>query len=236
MRKLKELDGTALKAAIKDELGEHYTSRIDDSIHFAETMHAGQTRKDPVQGRVDTDYVEHCFRNALRMIRLGLTDANIIIAINFHDVVEDCAPVFAPGPEPQARESLRGYIQLKYGPEVLSYVDGVTNPYEPREARDAMSELEKAQAYQQQVGEKIRRSVGIYITKFTDLVDNAGSLHHAPADKAKRTSRLARKYAPMIPIFIEVGRMWAERYPDLIDWAEVEAILVRIGERLEVLR
>lgn len=237
MRKLKDMTGPQLRQAIKTE-AHIYSDALDSCLDQATVLHAGQVRKDPVQGRLNTPYIEHPQRNVLRLIRWGCEDEGVLVATGFHDAVEDCALIFAPHAacEAEAREALRADILRQHGPVVLAMVDGVTNPLQSKERR-ALSDAEKFEAYCTQVERKIRLSVGIFLVKLTDLVDNAGSLHHTPAGEAKKAKRLATKYLPLIPIFRSVAAEYALNYPVLIDWDEIDAVLARIEARLiEILR
>jgi (p)ppGpp synthase/HD superfamily hydrolase len=235
MRKLKDMPYADLLQAIRLHPG--CSESLLAAIALTTYLHAGQTRKDPVQGRVKTAYVEHCLRGVLRLMRLDVTDEATLIASSFHDTVEDCPEVFAPQADSVegARLALRSHIETHWGETVAATVDGVTNPYEPREAREAMSDADKHAAYQAKVGAEIASSVRVFLVKFSDYVDNAGSLHHTPEEHAPRARRLAAKYEPLVEVFRQTGRAWAAKYPHMANWDEIDAILVRIGDRLRAI-
>jgi hypothetical protein len=98
-----------------------------------------------------------------------------------------------------------------------------------------MSDEQKFELYRAKVAEAIRRSVGIYLVKLTDFIDNAGSLHHTPEADAPKARRLATKYLPLVDVFRAVGAEYAKSGDTSVDWEEVDATLRRIGERLEAI-
>jgi len=234
MIKLKDMNQVQLILAIGRELGGSCTPGIESAMDFAARLHTGTTRKDPVQGRINTPYIEHCFRNLLRSARYRCTIEAVLIAIALHDVVEDEALKFAPhaASEAEARELLREYILAEYGPIVLNLVDAVTNPLQSRAERDAMSDAEKFALYGAKVAETIRKGIGEYIVKLVDIVDNAGSLHHTPEHEAPKARRLATKYLPVIEDFIVVGREYQASGDTSVDWDVVLDVLARIQVRL----
>lgn len=235
--KLKHMDEAQLVEAIRRE-GEGIVGEAWERAYLlAVEAHAGQTRKDPVQGRHNTPYIEHCLRGVLRLIRFGCTFEEALIASVLHDAVEDGAQTVFPGAadEPAARELLRDRIRETFGERVLAIVDGVTNPYEPASQRRAMSDAQKFVAYQRKVSQSIRQGLGIYLVKLVDYIDNAGSLHHTPEAKSAKARRLATKYLPLIDVFREVGALCEQQFGDVVNWGEIEDVIERIEERLLVI-
>lgn len=233
MIKLKDMNAQQLRAAIRAEAGDLYTEAIDRSINLAEVVHAGQIRKDPVQGRINTPYIEHPERNILRVIRWGRIVEDEIVGIALHDAVEDGATVFAPHAtsEPEAREVLRLHIGRDWNSRVLMFVDGVTNDYESAAERRSLTDAEKFARYWAKVEAAIRSCVGVFIIKLTDFVDNAGSLHHTPAHEAPKARRLATKYLPLVAVFRDVALGFAEELGQHV-LQQILAVLDRIETRL----
>ncbi len=236
MNKLKQMPKSQLLTAIEAEGPK--SALMFSSIELATNLHDGQTRKDPVQGRVDTPYIEHCMRNVLRLIRFGCMDIDTLIAAALHDAVEDSAMAFAPRAVNtlEARALLRAHIAAEYGEAVAIIVDGVTNPYQAYSVRQMLTDAQKFAEYQAKVTAAISSSKAIYLVKLVDYIDNAGSLHHTPIVSITKAQRLATKYEPLVETFRTIGAGYAASCEDGIDWDAIDYALVRIGQRLRLIR
>lgn len=209
---MKIMDAPALKRALYRE--SHFAGPsllvLQAAATFAEELHEGQTRSGAIQGRVNTPYVEHPLRNALRLVRMGVRDQDLLTASLLHDTVEDCSARFVelylPGKNfspVEAREALANHIRKNFGERTYRLVLGVTNPYQSSKERRAMSQEEKHSAYQKQVKAEIDSSPTILLVKLMDYMDNAGSLHHSLEDELPRARRQADKYLPLAQSFCD---------------------------------
>jgi (p)ppGpp synthase/HD superfamily hydrolase len=235
--KLKHMDEAQLIEAIRSEGAGIITEHWERARELATAAHAGQVRKDPVQGRENTPYIEHCHRGVLRLIRFKCTFEDVLIASELHDAVEDGAMNVFPdaADEPAARELLRALIGEEFGERVLRIVDGVTNAYELPGMRRALSDAQKFAAYAEKVTREISTSLGVFLVKLVDYIDNAGSLHHTPDADIAKAQRLARKYLPLINPFRHTAALCEQQFGDVVNWGEIEDVLERIEERLLVL-
>lgn len=205
---LKEMDGVLLVADIRSRSAEAgmAVEPIDDAIALAAWAHRTQRRR----ARGDfpqTAHIEHPLRYAARVLRWGVTRAAIVIACILHDTVEDhadaLAAAVAPGIErddPEAREAVLDHYSATVGASVARLVRAMSNPLSDGEPLDEQS---KHGLYRHHVLEAIA-DPEVAICKLADLADNALSLHHTdPSASDPRTIRLARKYAPLLPVFLD---------------------------------
>lgn len=239
---LKHLDTEGLHSSVLFEarnlgMRQAELASLDMSMSFAAQLHEGQTRKADVQGRKNTPYIEHPLRNALRLIRLGVKDLDVLNAAVLHDTVEDCGEKYCEMNYPddkfdeeEARLLLSGNIGETFGPRCQEIVLGVTNPYEDPSTRRALSQEEKHQSYRAQVTEEIARSSEIYLVKLADIIDNAGSLHHALPEELKSARRLAVKYLPLMRTFMD---QLEEHRPALLATGLHEDTMGFIREKLQ---
>lgn len=208
---LKKLTHEELRLALLTEaqLSTVDLRALEAAIDLAEELHEPQRRKAQIQGRINTPYVEHPLRNALRLVRLGVRDPAVLIATVLHDTVEDCGKRFqeiygnaeTELSEPHRRELLSAHIRARFGDRTLALVLGVTNPHEPASVRRKQTQEEKHAKYAEQVAEEISASPDVYLVKLSDYIDNAGSLHHATTEELPGAKRRASKYLPLIPVF-----------------------------------
>lgn len=243
-RDLKKLTHDELVDAIltESELTGEELRKLSHSIQLAEVLHEGQVRKALIQGRANTPYIEHPLRNTLRLIRLGVRDHEVLIANVLHDTVEDCSQryteVYTPlgkhCPEPEAREYLLTHIAVTYSPRTADLVEGVTNPYVTKEDWAKLSQQEKHDDYRSHVKPAIMSDPDVFLIKFSDFKDNAGSLHHSTPAERRGARRRATKYHPLVPDFQEA---YAHHKPRLQvtpeAHLEIEQSLVRMDQRLQ---
>lgn len=211
---MKSLDSGGLAMAILNEVSVFAPDglkRVMDALSAATYLHRNQTRANRA-GLPRTPYSEHPLRNALRVLREGVTDLDIVVAVILHDTVEDCArdivvdyrgfsaAQWTPG---QLRESALGWTEGTFGTEARRLVEAVSNPLTDttmlsREAKNAL--------YAAHVAAAIRNDAAVFLVKFTDFVDNAVGLHHNAAGIGTgvndgMVARLAAKYLPVAEIF-----------------------------------
>ncbi len=196
---LKDMDPSLLVHAIDVEADARGIDRtdLDHALAVASYAHLEQ-RRTQRGDQVADPYITHPYRNTLRLLRYGCTDAAVLVATALHDVVED---------QPDRVVTLLGgsdaldALRRHFGTDVADLVAAVTNP--PRDpARD------KAEQYAEHVTAAIA-DPRVFLVKLADFVDNAGSLKYL-TDDAKR-SKLAAKYAPLVPIFARAAHHHGDR-------------------------
>ena len=212
LQSLKSLDRQGLTQAIFDEidLKDYEFHKLSAAIDLAGLLHSEQIRKEVIQGRASTPYIEHPLRNTLRMIRWGVTDLDVLVATVLHDTIEDCGQMYVKTHTSrdnvsnlEARELLTEHITRYFGFKVREIVLGVTNPYYTRKEWFAFTPDEKRENYRVTVSKEIAANGEVYLVKLSDFVDNAGSLHWTPRDRHHVAHRLASKYFPLIEVFRE---------------------------------
>lgn len=210
---LKELDTAQLVQTIVYETKKIGIDEEDikSSISLATILHAHQKRGN--RGNfTTTPYIEHPLRNALRLIRLGVKNKDVIVAAILHDTVEDGAKSFVEKfkdynseniHELDAREELKNHIKNVYGKNSLRIIDAVTNDYIADTDKEKMSAIEKNRIYLEHVKNNIKNNPEVYLVKVSDFIDNATGLYHndIPSRSAK-TLKQAVKYLPVVEHFI----------------------------------
>ncbi|CCQ15651.1 putative uncharacterized protein [Rhodococcus sp. AW25M09] len=200
--KLRDMDSAALVFAIMHEIDTDHVdpAQLRNALELATAAHLSQKRIGRAAYPVDP-YIVHPLRNVLRLIRLGCTDTDVLAATALHDTVEDQPREIVSilnesrltdGPNQQAALDL---ITEHFNTETSRLVAAVTNP--PTDG--VLSKAEKNAAYAAHVAEVIK-DPKVFLVKFADFVDNAGSVKYLD-DDAKRT-KLAAKYAPVVEVFI----------------------------------
>jgi hypothetical protein len=207
---LKDMDPSALTMAVLSAAAQvpgMEDQKVANAISTASYLHLNQTRAN--RGSfARTAYIEHPLRGALRAMRWGVTDEQIITGILLHDTVEDCLDrlldAFAPGRRDHlSLEDQRAraftWIGHQFGPRASALVLALTNPVPgPVE----LSKAQKREQYAAHVAEAIAGDAAAFIGKFADFMDNAGGLHHnlVPGNEGM-VARLALKYGPVVDIF-----------------------------------
>lgn len=211
---LKTLDSGGLALAIIDNVTAISPASVPtvlDALGAATFLHREQTRANRA-GMPRTPYSEHPLRNALRALRMGVTNIDVVAAIILHDTVEDCAESIindylgldaSEQTAAEQRDSALSWIQSFFGAEVRRLVEAVTNPLadgskQPREVKNLR--------YATHVHDAIHEDADVFIVKFVDFQDNAVGLHHNVAGlgagvNEPMAARLAAKYLPVIHIF-----------------------------------
>jgi guanosine-3',5'-bis(diphosphate) 3'-pyrophosphohydrolase len=95
-------------------------ARVIDALAFAAHAHRQQRRKDADA----TPYINHPLA-LLRILAVeaGIDDADVLCAAALHDFLEDCC---GPG-KGWALEEGRALLRERFGPQVLAYVEAVTD-------------------------------------------------------------------------------------------------------------
>lgn len=205
---LKDLDAAQLSQTLRHEsivLGVN-EKIIDSSINLATILHAHQTRRNRGT-HVNVPYIEHPLRNALRLIRLGVDDQDVIVGAVLHDTIEDGSQVFMKYfrndekvDEAVAREHLAKFIEGAYGRRTLAIVEGVTNDI----AKPSTSVRTKHRIYRNHVKEKVMNNPDVFLVKVSDFIDNATGLYHNDIPgKERQTFKQASKYLPVVDVFRE---------------------------------
>ncbi|WP_459683475.1 hypothetical protein [Rhodococcus sp. no. 34] len=197
---LKEMDAATLVFAIEsavDELaipGE--TLRL--AMEVATLAHLDQFRKNGIKSDEDP-YIVHPLRNVLRLLRYGCSDVEILSATALHDTVEDRphAVIALLGGQTaddmsasEAQERASTLIASRFGHRISELVEAVTNPIDyPCDNTTAR--------YQDHVIRAIA-DPAVFLVKFSDFVDNAGSVKYlSETDRL----RLVTKYEPLVEHF-----------------------------------
>lgn len=197
---LKEMDAATLVFAIEsavDELaipGE--TLRL--AMEVATLAHLDQFRKNGIKSDEDP-YIVHPLRNVLRLLRYGCSDVEILSATALHDTVEDRphAVIALLGGQTaddmsasEAQERASTLIASRFGHRISELVEAVTNPIDyPCDNTTA--------GYQDHVIRAIA-DPAVFLVKFSDFVDNAGSVKYlSETDRL----RLVTKYEPLVEHF-----------------------------------
>lgn len=166
------------------------------SIGAAYNLHAGQTRK-----AQDTPYIEHPLGNASKIQELyGVNDSEILQAAVLHDVVEDCGDQYnkLSGETGKGRENAQSFINRKFGSRVGEIVAAVSN----EEHKDkSWNTAQKNAAYIKHASEQIHAHPGAFAVKWSDYLDNAGTLKGAEFSDPERKKKLAAKYLPLAEEF-----------------------------------
>jgi (p)ppGpp synthase/HD superfamily hydrolase len=149
-----------------------------------------------------THYIEHPLRNAERLLRYGVRNADLIIAAILHDTVEDgyvemCELQGLSRHEASLSKAVE-YIADQFGVAVAAIVLGLTNAPAPK----GSTKSEERGLYAEHVRKSITNNPLVWLGKFVDWVDNAAGLHHnvAPGNEAM-IQHLALKYEPLVEIF-----------------------------------
>lgn len=186
---LKQMDSSMLVFELDREtqriMPEH-TEMITSAATLASFLHRKQTRHVRA-GMPRVPYIEHPLRVAVRLMRWGVCDAELIAAALLHDVVEDCADelveIFGSPGEPTI-----SCIQRMYGNTITEYVGQVTNPVD-------------GTTYQEHIEHLAATRSAALLIKASDLKDNAGSIQHQLGHgKDQKMLGMVTKYAPILVV------------------------------------
>lgn len=197
---LKDMDAATLVFAIESAVHElaipGETLRL--AMEVATLAHLDQFRKNGIKSDEDP-YIVHPLRNVLRLLRYGCSDVEILSATALHDTVEDRphAVIALLGGQTaddmsasEAQERASTLIASRFGHRISELVEAVTNPIDyPCDNTTA--------GYQDHVIRAIA-DPAVFLVKFSDFVDNAGSVKYlSETDRL----RLVTKYEPLVEHF-----------------------------------
>lgn len=227
---LKDYDSVSLAAMLRKHFVENFpvaeVQRLDDAIQVASYLHRMDVRRGGRGGMPNPPYIEHCLRVALRLItHLGVRDSDVVIAAVLHDTVEDHPFEFSDFEgvplvtrEDVARAMALEFISRTFGFGVAKLVDYVSNPILP----EGTSKEDKLSSYQAHVKAVTSQSESALVIKVSDVVDNAGSLHHHYNYDDPKVKYFIDRYTPVLDLY---GQRLLGRTTDLFD---VEAAYSRI--------
>jgi hypothetical protein len=153
------------------------------ALELASRLHAADRRdREP--------YVNHLLRVAIRiMSHYRVSDPDVVAAALLHDAVEDHPAELAGGADPSQRAAI-AVLAAEFGPRVAELVAAVTNPaWAP--------DRDEHEQYREHVADSLQRSPWARVIKASDFTDNGVGLIHTTGPRLRR---LARKYAPLVPI------------------------------------
>lgn len=208
---LKNYDSVSLAEQLRAHFAEfypvRYSERLSDAIQVASYLHRSDVRRGNRGKMPNPPYIEHPLRVALRLAtHFEVRNPDVLIAAVLHDTVEDHPYEFADfwgvytvkrGDAKGAREYAMQYVSDVFGYDVASIVDDVSNP--PFEGK--RSKAEKIAAYQAHVEHIVKGSAYSLAVKFSDFVDNAGSLHHHYEYRDKDARYFVQRYSGLVPIY-----------------------------------
>jgi (p)ppGpp synthase/HD superfamily hydrolase len=203
---LKEMDSALLTVTLLAETSAAIPGSVNvirDAAATAAWVHRKHTRANRA-GLPRTPYIEHPLRLAVRLLRWGVRDTDVIVAALFHDTVEDNPydlARLADAPEglteADARTYALRYLEEQYGPIVARTVAAVTNPLPSGNRRDRAT---RNGEYFTHVAHAIA-DPRAYLVKVDDVFDNALSLHHTAEGLGPvGTARRAQKYLPLLDL------------------------------------
>ena len=185
--------------------------KVEQAIEVATVLHQNQVRT-PHNSQKRTPYIEHPLRNAIRLIRMGVKEQDLVVSAVLHDTIEDGSVDFVlkcskgaarreDVDEPRARKLLGAYIRKEFGEHVLNVVLSVTNDYVPKGKKQVGIE-EKTRTYCNHVARSIHKNPDALLVKLSDYVDNATGLYHnLGRGREERIMRMAIKYLPVADVF-----------------------------------
>ena len=136
--------------------------RVIDAIAFAADAHRGQRRKDAEA----TPYINHPVALVhILAVEAGVDDADVLCAAALHDYPEDCC-----GDDGQATLEGRQLLRDRFGPQVLAYVDAVTDD----------KSLPKDERKRQQIQHAAHAPPGAKLVKLADKIANLRDLSDFP--------------------------------------------------------
>ena len=189
---LKQMDPAMLVFELDRESARVMQHRGCELITSAATMasflHRNQTRM--VRGDLPkVPYIEHPLRVALRLIRWGIDNEELIAAALLHDIVEDCsAELLEHFGRPEDHDDANACLARLYGCAVADLVRRVTNPTD-------------GSTYQEHLEELAGSSSIALLIKASDLKDNAGSIQHQLGHgKDRCLLKMLRKYLPSVAV------------------------------------
>ena len=240
---LKDYDSVSLAELIRSHFVESFpvsfVDKLSGAIQVASYLHRSDVRRGARGSSVTPPYIEHPLRVAIRLYKyFGVASADLIIAAILHDTVEDHAfefsafegvPVVRDGDEVKARKLALEFISRHFGYAVAAIVEHVSNPVFVGERTKA----EKIASYQAHVKAIVAVSDEALILKFSDFVDNAGSLHHHYAYNDRKVMYFVDRYSALIPIYREA---FSSKAHSLFDADEALERLAKVEKQFDRFR
>lgn len=205
---LKEMDAGLLTQAIRhaaERMPEVDQTKLSDTLTIASYLHRNDMRSN--RGKFNqTPYIEHPLRNTLRVMRYGCHNEAVLLGTVLHDTVEDhpfdFSRVFAgkeAKDEAEARENCYAYIKERFGSDTEAVVKGMSNPL--GNPKERITTAEKNARYVKHVVEEID-DPKVFVSKFSDWVDNAvGLYHNVDGMNPEGVRRRAVKYSMLVEEF-----------------------------------
>ncbi len=138
-------------------------TRVIDAIAFAAHAHRMQRRKD----KDETPYINHPVALVqILAVEAGINDPDVLCAAALHDYLEDCCG----DDSPVTLEEGRRLLHERFGPQVLAYVDAVTDD----------KSLPKAERKRQQIEHAAHAPRGAQLVKLADKIANLRDLTDFP--------------------------------------------------------
>ena len=138
-------------------------TRVIDAIAFAAHARRMQRRKD----KDETPYINHPVALVqILAVEAGIDDPDVLCAAALHDYLEDCCG----DDSPVTLEAGRGLLHDRFGPQVLAYVDAVTDD----------KSLPKAERKRQQIEHAAHAPRGAQLVKLADKIANLRDLTDFP--------------------------------------------------------
>lgn len=202
-----------------------------DALSLADYAHDGQFRKECRVGVEYKDpYIAHPMRNALRVARftenhMSSRDVQeLMISSLLHDTVEDAAArvvkFYGSTPTDNVRGQALGLILSNFNATVFDTVSRVTNP----EFMKSLSREERNQKYLDHLRDEVVGHEFAYLTKASDIIDNAGSLKYMDACDKRRN--LATKYTTPIQLMLAYSHVVSDKNVR-------ESVMRRLGQVFE---
>ena len=214
-KSLKDYDSVSLAETLRAHFVATYpvalTEQLGDAIQVASYLHRNDVRRGARGKSVTPPYIEHPLRVAIRLFKyFEVKDPTIIFAAILHDTVEDHPFEFADfegvlgtpnrTQESEARKRALQFISEHFGYATASMVEDISNPILP----EGTTKEEKISNYQEHVTAVVSRSDKAFIIKFSDFVDNAGSLHHHYEYDNPKVQYFVSRYSPLISLYHDV--------------------------------
>lgn len=213
VKSLKDYDSVSLSELLRVHFTESfpvaYVEKLSAAVQVASYLHRGDVRRGARGSSVTPPYIEHPLRVAIRLYKyFGVVDPDLLLAAIFHDTVEDHAfefcdfegvPAVRDGDEVKARALALDFIARHFGYAVAVTVEHVSNPI----FVGVRTKAEKIASYVHHVKIVISFSDEALILKFSDFVDNAGSLHHHYSWDDPKVMYFVERYEALIPVYRE---------------------------------
>lgn len=213
-------------------------ARLLEAATAATYLHRNQTRM-VRENFPRVPYIEHPLRNALRLLRWGVKDYDLLAAALLHDTVEDCASDIVrdyvhggheiPSTDPiELRAEALAWLTDAFGPRVADIVAAVSNPFDGTSYEEHMTHM---------ASDPVENTEALLV-KAADLIDNAGSLAHQFGSVSDAfIARMMRKYEPTVALVASALREIELDRHDMADAIEslelVSSQLIALKSRLK---